>query len=91
MHPRNRLLLIMSGLSLPLALIVIDYQCPGPARPPELQELPPLPDGEVTSEQLLDAFWDDPDRARQHWRGGRCVWSLQPTPTCRGTATDRSS
>ena len=41
MHPRSRLLLIMAGLSLPLALLVVDYNCPGPARPTELVEAPP--------------------------------------------------
>jgi hypothetical protein len=41
MHPRNRFLLIMAGLSLPLAPVVVDYNCPGPARPTELVEAPP--------------------------------------------------
>ena len=43
MQPRERMLLILAGLSLPFALLVRDYQCPGPARPIELQEAPPCP------------------------------------------------
>jgi hypothetical protein len=62
MHPRDRLLLILAGLSLPLALLLIDCH-----RATEPQE--PLPDGEVTSRQLLAAFRQDPDRARRHWSG----------------------